>query len=207
VIDALHIEIANQRAPAIASEINRELAGLLPDDWQQVPFVLITGHRRENFGGGFQAICDAITQLASRFPRHRFIYPVHLNPNVLEPVQQALGSLPNVCLLPPLSYRPFVAMMRRCHFVLTDSGGVQEEAPGIGKPVLVMRETTERPEGVEAGTVRLVGANRDRIVQGVAELIENPQAFHKMATAHNPYGDGQASGRIIAAIAKMLECD
>jgi UDP-N-acetylglucosamine 2-epimerase (non-hydrolysing) len=200
VIDALQIEVAKQQESAVAQSIEKELAALLPADWRKVPFVLITGHRRENFGGGFQAICDAIIELAQRFPRHRFVYPVHLNPNVREPVTKSLSHLANVFLLPPLSYRPFVALMKSCHFVLTDSGGVQEEAPGIGKPVLVMRDTTERPEGVQAGTVRLVGANRQNIVDGVSELIDNAEVYEKMATANNPYGDGNASKRIVDAI-------
>lgn len=205
VIDALQLEVAKQSEPALASAINKELAALLPADWRDVPFVLITGHRRENFGGGFQAICDAIIELAERFPHYRFVYPVHLNPNVREPVMKSLSHLNNVFLLPPMSYRPFVALMQACRFVLTDSGGVQEEAPGIGKPVLVMRDTTERPEGVTAGTVRLVGANRNNIVNGVAELIEDPSVFKQMATANNPYGDGHASKRIVNAIAAWFK--
>ena len=181
--------------------IDRELGSLLPANWREIPFVLITGHRRENFGAGIQAICDAIMELAGRFPNHRFIYPVHLNPNVREPVMKSLSHLSNVFLLPPISYRPFVALMQSCRFVLTDSGGVQEEAPGIGKPVLVMRDTTERPEGVSAGTVRLVGAHRKSIVDGVSQLIEDITVYQRMATANNPYGDGNASSRIVDAIA------
>ncbi len=201
VIDALQIEVAKQQQPAVATMIDQELGSLLPADWREIPFVLITGHRRENFGGGFQAICDAIIELAERFPSHRFVYPVHLNPNVRQPVLKSLSHLSNVFLLPPMSYRPFVALMQSCHFVLTDSGGVQEEAPGIGKPVLVMRDTTERPEGLIAGTVRLVGANRKNIVDGVSQLIEDATVYEKMATANNPYGDGNASSRIVDAIA------
>ncbi len=205
VIDALRIEVAQQQKPDIAHAIDRELNELLPVDWRDTPFVLITGHRRENFGDGFQAICDAIMDLAMRFPGYRFVYPVHLNPNVRSPVMKSLSGLANVVLLPPLSYRPFVALMQHCDFVLTDSGGVQEEAPGIGKPVLVMRDTTERPEGVAAGTVRLVGANRQNIVDGVTELIQNRKAYDLMATANNPYGDGHASERIVAAIVNWFE--
>ncbi len=201
VIDALRIELANQQQSPIGLRIDEELGSLLPLNWREIPFVLITGHRRENFGGGFQAICEAIVELAERFPDYRFIYPVHLNPNVREPVMKSLSHLSNVFLLPPMSYRPFVALMQACRFVLTDSGGVQEEAPGIGKPVLVMRDTTERPEGVKAGTVRLVGANRKNIVDGVAQLIEDASVYERMATASNPYGDGNASSRIVDAIA------
>lgn len=201
VIDALHLEVLRQKEPVIAKEIKDHLSGILPADWRDKRFVLITGHRRENFGGGFDEICSAITDLATRFPETRFIYPVHLNPNVQGPVEASLGNLKNVLLLPPQSYRPFVALMQACELVLTDSGGVQEEAPGLGKPVLVMRDTTERPEGLEAGTVRLVGPVRAKIVEGVSDLLTNAESYEKMARANNPYGDGHASERILNALA------
>ena len=202
VIDALHIEVARQDTdPEVKVEIERQLASVMPEGWRKNRFVLITGHRRENFGSGFQEICGAISDLAHEFPETRFVYPVHLNPNVQGPVEKTLSALPNVLLLPPQSYRPFVALMRDCEFVLTDSGGVQEEAPGLGKPVLVMRDTTERPEGVDAGTVRLVGPVRDKIVCGARDLLTNRDAYQAMAQASNPYGDGHASSRILNAIA------
>jgi len=167
--------------------------------------VLITGHRRENFGEGFSAICRALQTLADRFPEHRFVYPVHLNPSVRGPVLEQLSQLPNVILMQPQPYRPFVALMRHARLVLTDSGGVQEEAPGLGKPVLVMRDTTERPEGLDAGTVRLVGADEDKIVAGVSLLLTDSAAYESMAEAHNPYGDGRAAGRIAQAVHDYLE--
>ncbi|TWT65041.1 non-hydrolyzing UDP-N-acetylglucosamine 2-epimerase [Allorhodopirellula solitaria] len=201
VIDALHLEVERQNDPKIAAEIDAQLTEVLPADWREKRFVLITGHRRENFGGGFESICAAIAELAAKFPDVRFVYPVHLNPNVQGPVEQSLGNLDNVLLLPPQSYRPFVALMRACTLVLTDSGGVQEEAPGLGKPVLVMRDTTERPEGVDAGTVRLVGPVRENIVDGVSELLTDSAAYDAMATSDNPYGDGHACDRILQAIA------
>lgn len=202
VIDALHLEVQQQSDPAVAAKIDEELGAVLPSDWRDKRFVLITGHRRENFGGGFEEICGAISELAERFPDVRFVYPVHLNPNVSGPVQKALGAFDNVLLLPPQSYRPFVALMQACELVLTDSGGVQEEAPGLGKPVLVMRDTTERPEGVDAGTVRLVGPVRKNIVDGVSELLSDREAYDQMARATNPYGDGTASQKILDAIAQ-----
>ena len=200
VIDALHIEVERQRRPEVAHAIGSRLAGLLGNDWSEVPYVLITGHRRENFGEGFDQICDALAELARRFPRHRFVYPVHLNPNVQRPVNERLGGLANVRLVPPQAYSEFVALMQHSTLVLTDSGGVQEEAPGLGKPVLVMRDNTERPEGVEAGTVRLVGPRRERIVAAVSELLTDPAAYQLMAEATNPYGDGKAARRIVATL-------
>ncbi|ELP32428.1 non-hydrolyzing UDP-N-acetylglucosamine 2-epimerase [Rhodopirellula baltica] len=202
VIDALHLEVQQQSDPAVAAKIDEELGAVLPSDWRDKRFVLITGHRRENFGGGFDEICGAISELAERFQDVRFVYPVHLNPNVSGPVQKALGAFDNVLLLPPQSYRPFVALMQACELVLTDSGGVQEEAPGLGKPVLVMRDTTERPEGVDAGTVRLVGPVRKNIVDGVSDLLSDREAYDQMARATNPYGDGTASQKILDAIAQ-----
>jgi UDP-N-acetylglucosamine 2-epimerase (non-hydrolysing) len=169
----------------------------LPFDWTRERFVLITGHRRENFGDGFLQICEALKTLAERYPTVRFVYPVHLNPNVQKPVNEVLNGLPNVHLIDPLDYEPFVYLLKHAHIVLTDSGGIQEEAPSLGKPVLVMRDVTERPEAVHAGTVRLVGADCRRIVANVSELLDSEQSYHSMARAHNPYGDGKACERII----------
>ncbi len=162
--------------------------------------LLVTGHRRESFGGGFEAICQALRRISDSFPDLDIVYPMHLNPNVREPVQRILGGLGNVHLIEPLDYLPFVYMMGRSDIILTDSGGIQEEAPSLGKPVLVMRDTTERPEAVDAGTVRLVGTDSDRIVEWVTRLLTEKAAYEEMSFAHNPYGDGKAVTRIIDAL-------
>ncbi|NDI87585.1 non-hydrolyzing UDP-N-acetylglucosamine 2-epimerase [Undibacterium crateris] len=162
--------------------------------------ILVTGHRRENFGGGFERICSALSQLAMAYPDVEIVYPVHLNPNVQAPVNRLLSDLKNVHLIDPLDYEPFVYLMDRCHLILTDSGGVQEEAPSLGKPVLVMRDTTERPEAVAAGTVKLVGTDVDCIVSATSALIDSEDAYNEMARSHNPYGDGMACKRIIDAL-------
>lgn len=168
-------------------------------------YVLVTGHRRENFGSGFENICAALSKLAAANPETHFIYPVHLNPNVQEPVMRLLDGLNNVHLIKPLGYEPFVYLMQHCYLVLTDSGGVQEEAPGLGKPVLVMRDTTERPEAVEAGTVRLLGTDAKLIRDAVQELLDDESLYKIMSQAHNPYGDGKACQRIIEVLANSLE--
>lgn len=167
--------------------------------------VLITGHRRENFGDGFERICGAIRQLADRYPDTDFLYPVHLNPNVREPVGRILNGVDNVHLIEPQDYLPFVYLMMRSHLILTDSGGIQEEAPSLGKPVLVMRDTTERPEAVAAGTVRLVGTSLEAIVDNVTQLMDNADEYNRMAYAHNPYGDGHACERIVNSILALQE--
>lgn len=202
VIDALHLAIEKIRTRTIA------IPGLLIDLGDvrtERRMVLITGHRRENFGDGFQNICRAIAELAETFKDVDFVYPVHLNPNVRGPVEEILGGighsiLSNVYLIEPQSYLPFVALMNRADVILTDSGGVQEEAPSLGKPVLVMRDTTERPEAVTAGTVRLVGTDRNAIVQWVTKLLMNRDAYESMAAVQNPYGDGLATQRILNAL-------
>lgn len=204
VIDALQIEAAKQEEADVRASINTELTREIGADWRDVPYVLITGHRRENFGGGFENICDALADLAARYPSYRFIYPVHLNPNVKGPVHERLGAIENILLIPPKDYRLFVALMKHCYLVLTDSGGVQEEAPGLGKPVLVMRDTTERPEGVEAGTVKLVGAEREAIVDSVSRLLDDATEYQRMSEANNPYGDGRAAERIADALRRYL---
>lgn len=171
-------------------------------DFNSKPYVLITGHRRESFGGGFERICQAIATLADKYPEHNFVYPVHLNPNVQEPVNRLLAEHNNVMLIEPQEYLPFVYLMDNAHIILTDSGGIQEEAPSLGKPVLVMRETTERPEAVAAGTVKLVGTDVELIVNSVSELIDSKDAYNNMSFAHNPYGDGKGCERIITALLK-----
>jgi len=205
VIDALLTEVGVQEAhDRVRADIDAELRERVAPDWDLVPFVLITGHRRENFGEGIQQICEAIARLAERFPDHRFIYPVHLNPNVQLHVNRLLGGLPNVRLIPPQGYRNFVALLSRCRLVLTDSGGVQEEAPSLGKPVLVMRDTTERPEGVAAGTAILTGPRAEQITRHAIHLLTDGEAYAAMARARNPYGDGQAAGRIVEAIRRYF---
>lgn len=195
VIDALHQITARIDGDTAFQADQARILGLDPAR----RLILVTGHRRENFGPGFDGICSALARLAARSDT-QIVYPVHLNPNVKGPVEQRLGSLPNVRLVPPQDYLPFVYLMRRADLILTDSGGVQEEAPSLGKPVLVMRDTTERPEAVEAGTVRMVGTAEDRIVASATELLDDPAAYQAMSFAHNPYGDGQAARRIVAAI-------
>lgn len=166
--------------------------------------VLITGHRRENFGKGFERICRALAQLAERYPDVYFVYPVHLNPQVQDAVYSVLDGKPNVRLIDPLDYQHFVWLMARATLILTDSGGVQEEAPSLGKPVLVLRKNTERPEAVEAGTVRLVGTLESSIIEETSRLLDDPAAYAQMSHAHNPYGDGEASARIVARIERWL---
>lgn len=178
------------------------LAGWL----ENYKMVLVTGHRRESFGEGFENICRAIRQVADQFPEVAFVYPVHLNPNVREPVNRILGGHERICLIDPLPYEPFVWLMDRAIVVLTDSGGIQEEAPSLDKPVLVMREVTERPEGIEAGVARLVGVNQASIAAGLIEILSNPQMRKAMTAAQNPYGDGKASQRIADILeAKLLD--
>lgn len=166
--------------------------------------VLVTGHRRENFGGGFERICEALAQLARQFTNIEIVYPVHLNPNVQEPVNRLLAGIENVHLIEPLDYLPFVYLMNQSSIILTDSGGIQEEAPSLGKPVLVLRDTTERPEAVAAGTVRLTGTDINKIVTEASLLLTDEQAYQAMAFAHNPYGDGLACSRIIEILKKSV---
>ena len=201
VIDALLS--AKGRVDQDAS-IAEGLASRFPflDDNKRV--ILVTGHRRESFGDGFERICDALIQLDA-IPDVEIVYPVHLNPNVQEPVYRRLANTNNVNLIDPQDYLPFVYLMMRSHIVLTDSGGIQEEAPSLGKPVLVMRETTERPEAVEAGTVELVGTNAELIVTKIRTLLEDAKAYRRMSQAHNPYGDGEAARRICSYIEQQRD--
>ena len=202
VIDALQMVVERlKNDEQLAGEVKEKVLDMgydinrLGEDRR---LVLITGHRRENFGEGFLNICHAIKNLSEKYPNVDFVYPMHLNPNVRKPVLEILGEgADNVFLIEPLDYLPFVYMMQHSTLILTDSGGVQEEAPGLGKPVLVMRDTTERPEAVEAGTVLLVGTNREKIEQGVSMLLDDADCYRRMSEAVNPYGDGLACERIV----------
>ncbi len=201
VIDALlwvlnKIENTQSLKVSLTEKIKEQFSAF--DNNQRV--VLITGHRRENFGQGFLDICSGIKTLAQMHPDVNFVYPVHLNPNVQEPVMELLSDINNVYLIDPLDYEPFIYLMSKSYLILTDSGGIQEEAPSLGKPVLVMRDTTERPEAVEAGTVKLVGTDTQNIVHEVNELLINTKSYESMSRAHNPYGDGKACERIIKTI-------
>jgi UDP-N-acetylglucosamine 2-epimerase (non-hydrolysing) len=204
VIDALFMEVARQDA-GTGARYESALAERLGRGWAERPMVLITGHRRESFGSGFEEICAAIKELSERFGGHTFVYPVHLNPNVREVVNARLGGVANVKLIEPVGYGEFVMLLRRCVLALTDSGGVQEEAPAFGKPALVMRDTTERPEGIEAGTAALVGADRGRIVGAVTRLLTDRGEYDRMARAKNPYGDGAAAGRIVSRVRRWFD--
>ena len=200
VIDALGLALEKVKSDP------PEIPGLPPGAMTNGrPLVLITGHRRESFGEGFRNICLAIVELAHRFPSAEFVYPVHLNPNVREPVFRLLGNIPNIRLIDPLGYLSFVALMNRAEIILTDSGGIQEEAPTLGKPVLVMRDTTERPEAVSAGTAKIVGAETVSIVREATCLLSDGESYRKMAQAHNPYGDGRASMRIVDIIRQKIK--
>lgn len=179
------------------AELSRELAHQFEFLDSSKKLVLVTGHRRESFGDGFERICEALAQTAEKHSDVQFVYPMHLNPNVREPVARILGDIQNVYLIEPLQYLPFVYLMDRSYIILTDSGGIQEEAPSLGKPVLVMRDTTERPEAVSAGTVKLVGTNVKKIVEELDSLLTNPCEYKAMSFAHNPYGDGKACQRIL----------
>ncbi len=197
VIDALLFikELINSEM-----EIEQRMGVMFPMLSESRKMILITGHRRENFGGGFERICTSILQLATLHSNVDFVYPVHLNPKVREPVNKILSSCPNIHLIEPQGYIEFVYLMTKSDIIITDSGGIQEEAPSLGKPVLVMRDTTERPEALDAGTVKLVGTNVELIVASVNELLSNPIEYAKMSEAHNPYGDGEAAGRIVDII-------
>lgn len=208
VIDALHWVVDKIReektlSQSLAEELRRGGydTSRLADGKK---LVLITGHRRENFGEGFLQMCRAIKTLTERYPEVDFVYPMHLNPNVRKPIHEVFGEkldgLKNMFFIEPLEYLCFVFLMEKAHIVLTDSGGIQEEAPGLGKPVLVMRDTTERPEAVEAGTVRLVGTDYDAIVDNVSTLLDNQDVYNRMSQAVNPYGDGYACSRIVEAL-------
>ncbi len=199
VIDALiQVEHKVNNDETINKELSRKFDFL--DTGKKL--ILVTGHRRESFGGGFERICESLALTAKRYPNAQILYPMHLNPNVREPVNRILKSIDNVFLIEPQQYLPFIYLMNRSHIILTDSGGIQEEAPSLGKPVLVMRDTTERPEAVEAGTVKLVGTNVDVMTAAINDLMDNEEVYKKMSFSHNPYGDGNACIKICDILAK-----
>ena len=210
VIDALLMALEKIRFEQLEAEIVGDLVNCFPSltkvfsngkqPAENSHIILVTGHRRENFGQGFKNICQSLKEIAARQPVVEIIYPVHLNPNVQEPVRRMLRGYPNIHLIDPLDYLSFVYLMNQSYLIITDSGGIQEEAPSLGKPVLVMRETTERPEAVDVGAVKLVGTNIDVIVRNVTQLLTDKDAYSNMAKAVNPYGDGKASNRIVCAI-------
>ena len=198
VIDSLFMVVEKiDSNEALRNDIEEKISSLGFSYNKNRKMVLVTGHRRENFGQGFLNICDGLKELAQTHTDVDFVYPVHLNPNVQKPVQEILTGIKNVYLIQPLDYLPFVYLLSRSHLILTDSGGVQEEAPSLGKPVLVMRDTTERPEALEAGTVMLVGTDKEIIIKNVSKLLEDELMYKKMSYAHNPYGNGTASAKIV----------
>jgi len=201
VIDALlDVSAKLKNDTALNSEMAERFSFLNKDK----KLILVTGHRRESFGGGFERICKALAYTAEQHPGCQIVYPVHLNPNVQEPVNRLLKGVPNITLIEPQDYLPFVYLMNQAHIILTDSGGIQEEAPSLGKPVLVMRDTTERPEAVSAGTVKLVGTNVDKITTSLNQLLTDEKAYEEMSFAHNPYGDGKACERIIEVLREKV---
>jgi UDP-N-acetylglucosamine 2-epimerase (non-hydrolysing) len=198
VIDALNWSLKKIDSDSdIRSKIEKEIDSILNFDWKNNRFILVTCHRRENFGGSFVQISEAIKELASRYPNIYFIYPVHLNPNIKTQAYEILKGINNVLLVEPMSYEVFIYLIRYVYFIMTDSGGIQEEAPSLGKPVLVMRNLTERQEAIEAGTAKLIGNEKKKIILHASELLDNIHSYNKMLTSSNPYGDGFASLRIV----------
>lgn len=199
VVDALDWTLKKiDSVLTIRNKIERELESILSFNYKKDRFILITGHRRENFGYGFVQICEAIRELALLYPNLYFVYPVHLNPNVQKPVNEILGVVKNILLIKPLNYEVFAYIMKYSYLIITDSGGIQEEGPSLGKPVLVMRNLTERQEAVKAGTVRLIGNEKKKIIFNVSSLLDNIDIYNQMSKTSNPYGDGDASIRIIS---------
>lgn len=205
VVDALTWMLKEiERDSARWVRVSNKISTFLSFDWHRERFVLVTGHRRENFGTGFQGITEALRRLALRFPRTHFVYPVHLNPSVQAPVRATLSNIQNVLLIDPVDYEVFVILLKHSFLVLTDSGGIQEEAPTFAKPVIVMRDKTERQEAIEAGTAALVGADPERIIEAVTRLLVSDMDYLKMASATNPYGDGRAAERIVQSLEERL---
>lgn len=203
VIDALYLALDKAKKLKFPDTLIEDCPFLLENNDNKL--ILITGHRRENFGDGFEQICKGIAQAATKYPEINFIYPVHLNPNVQEPVKRILSSFENIFLVEPLDYLPFIKLMDKSYFILTDSGGIQEEAPSLGKPVLVMRDETERPEGVSAGTVKLIGTEHQQIFSNIELLIENEEIYIQMSQAHNPFGNGTACLKIDEHLRKFFK--
>ena len=198
VIDALFLALEKiKTSSSLENSILNQFANLNYKIEEDKQIILVTGHRRENHGQGFINICEALKEIALKNPTFDIVYPVHLNPNVQKPVKEILSGIENIYLIEPLHYEQFIYLMDKSYFIITDSGGVQEEAPSLGKPVLVMRDTTERPEALEAGTVLLVGADKDKIIENAQNLIDNQEIYERMSKAHNPYGDGEACSRIV----------
>ncbi len=204
VIDALLWILKKQSLPEERKRLEALFSETLCPSALSRKLILVTAHRRESFGGGFENICQALREITLRNRDVSIVYPVHLNPNVREPVYRILGGMDRVHLIEPLDYEPFVYLMNRSFFILTDSGGIQEEAPSLGKPVLVMREVTERPEAVEGGTARLVGSKKEDILQGAQKLLDDPEEYRKMASRKNPYGDGKASQKIVDILQTLV---
>ena len=206
VIDSLffvleRIESCKVREQKVRNILNEYLSF----SWKLERFILINGHRRENFGEGFKNICRALAKLARRYPEIQFVYPVHLNPNVQAPVSEMLTNIDNLHLIPPLNYEPFAYLLKYSYLIVTDSGGIQEEAPSLGKPVVVLRDSTERPEAVIAGTVVLSGSSEDKIIAHISELLDDQNKYNAMAISHNPYGDGKACEKIVQAL-RISKC-
>ncbi len=208
VIDALFLALEKIKSnKELENKIRNKIESLINNSKFKIEnskFILVTGHRRENFGQGFINICKALKEIALKNPNFDIIYPVHLNPNVQKPVKELLSDIENVYLISPLQYEEFIYMMYKSYFIITDSGGVQEEAPSLGKPVLVMRNTTERPEAVKSGTVKLVGTDKEKIIIEAQNLIDDKTAYEKMNKAHSPYGDGNASRKIVDFLKEVL---
>jgi UDP-N-acetylglucosamine 2-epimerase (non-hydrolysing) len=203
VIDALFLALNKIKStPTLEQEIINKLASLYPYSTDR-KIILVTGHRRENHGQGFINICEALKTIAQNNPDIDIVYPVHLNPNVQKPVREVLSDISNIYLIEPLQYETFLYLMNQSYFIITDSGGVQEEAPSLGKPVLVMRDTTERPEALEAGTVKLVGTDTAKIIAEAQLLLDSSESYQAMARAHNPYGDGKACERVLNFLLKQ----
>lgn len=205
VIDALYMIVDRLKNDnKLSAKIESEILNKGYDAKRNRKLILVTGHRRENFGEGFINICKALKDIALKYKDIDILYPVHLNPNVQKPVYGLLSKIPNIFLIEPIDYLPFVYLMNKAYIIITDSGGIQEEAPSLGKPVLVMRNTTERPEAVTAGTVKLVGTDRKKIVMETSKLLDNQGIYHKMSKAHNPYGDGKACDRVLKFLKKEI---
>ncbi len=203
VIDALLWTLKKESLTGYHQRMEDFLAKKIPHSSHNRRMILVTAHRRESFGEGFENICQALKEIVQRNDDVEIVYPVHLNPNVSEPVQKMIGNVDRIHLIDPLDYEPFVFLMKKSYLILTDSGGIQEEAPSLGKPVLVMREVTERPEAIEAGTAKLVGSNKEGIIKETQKLLDCPEEYQKMSKIKNPYGDGASAERIIKIISRM----